>query len=633
MLGCMQVMAEGVALSVFGSLPSLEQVVLSPDGTKLAFVSTDANDTRFVAVSSLTDPRKALLGGVRVGQAKLREIQWADNDHLMIITSATSLPMGLIGHESEWFMLQVYDLKTQKLKPLLEHGDPMTDDRFMNTINGEPMVRRVDGHTTLFLQGLFVGQDVLQAALFRVDLEAGSTRLVRKGGPTTEWLVDETGQIAAQSDYFEKDHRWVLKIQQKGHLREVTESHDPIDVPYIMGFGPTSDTVMLHTRENDETGWRMVALQDGTISRPAEEIDQFSGRMEDPLSQQMIGGTKKGDVPSYTFLDPAVQKRWSAILRAFPDEHVRFESASADYQKFVVSVQGPKSGYAYVFVDIAARKADPVGDIYRTLTEVQIAKRVTYKAGDGLEIPAYLTLPPKKEPRGLPLVVLVHGGPAAQDTAEFDWWSQALASQGYAVLQPNYRGSTVNDEFLKAGYGQFGRKMQTDVSDGVRYLVKEGIADASRVCIVGASYGGYAALAGATLETGVYRCAVSVAGISDLRRMLEWTDEFAKYDRRAVRYWDRFMGVTGPKDPLLETISPIKHIDVVNIPILLIHGKDDTVVQYSQSKVMYDALQKAGKPVELVTLKHEDHWLSSSATRRQMLESSVAFLRKHNPPD
>jgi dipeptidyl aminopeptidase/acylaminoacyl peptidase len=231
------------------------------------------------------------------------------------------------------------------------------------------------------------------------------------------------------------------------------------------------------------------------------------------------------------------------------------------------------------------------------------------------------------------VVVLVHGGPAAEDTAEFDWWSQALADQGYAVLQANYRGSSLGWNFLSAGFGQWGRKMQSDLSDGVRYLVRLGIADPARVCIVGASYGGYAALAGAALDPGVYRCAVSVAGISDIKRWLQWETQQHLFSPSVVRYWDRFLGVSGPRDPQVAAISPISHVDAVSIPVLLIHGRDDTVVPYEQSSAMLDALRHAGKQVELVPLKHEDHWLSSSETRRQMLEASVAFLRAHNPPD
>ena len=171
--------------------------------------------------------------------------------------------------------------------------------------------------------------------------------------------------------------------------------------------------------------------------------------------------------------------------------------------------------------------------------------------------------------------------------------------------------------------------MQTDLSDGVRYLAAQGIVDPARVCIVGASYGGYAALAGATLDPGVYRCAASIAGVSDLARMIAY-DKSRENQNGALaqRYWTRFIG----DKAALDDISPAKHADRVTIPILLVHGKDDTVVDYHQSQIMAAALAKAGKPYEFVTLKAEDHWLSRGATRLEMLQALVAFLEKNNPP-
>jgi dipeptidyl aminopeptidase/acylaminoacyl peptidase len=145
--------------------------------------------------------------------------------------------------------------------------------------------------------------------------------------------------------------------------------------------------------------------------------------------------------------------------------------------------------------------------------------------------------------------------------------------------------------------------MQTDLSDGVRYLAKEGIADSSRVCIMGGSYGGYAALAGVSLDPGVYRCAVSIAGVSDPKRLLQQAD-YRGTGSRTLRYWDRFMGVTGPGDPVLDQISPIKHLDAVNVPMLLIHGVDDTVVPFKQSSLVFEAMTGERKRVQLVTLKH-----------------------------
>jgi dipeptidyl aminopeptidase/acylaminoacyl peptidase len=153
--------------------------------------------------------------------------------------------------------------------------------------------------------------------------------------------------------------------------------------------------------------------------------------------------------------------------------------------------------------------------------------------------------------------------------------------------------------------------------------------DPKRVCIVGASYGGYAALAGVTLETGVYRCAVSIAGPADLGRMVSTADYESVVARR---YWDRFMGSTGPGDPHLRDISPASHADRVTVPVLLIHGQDDTVVPFEQSQLMADALRRAGKPVEFVVLKSEDHWLSRGETRLQMLQATMDFVEKNNPP-
>lgn len=231
-------------------------------------------------------------------------------------------------------------------------------------------------------------------------------------------------------------------------------------------------------------------------------------------------------------------------------------------------------------------------------------------------------------------MVFPHGGPAARDEPGFDWWAQAMASRGYAVLQVNYRGSDgYGWKFMSAGFGEWGRKMQTDLSDGVRYLASQGTIDPKRVCVVGASYGGYAALAGATLDSGVYRCAVDVSGPSDLARLITWGVDRESHRQGAgiERYWDRYMGAASHTDPHLQEISPVDHADKVAIPILIIHGKDDTVVPFEQSQEMVDALQKAGKHVELIVLQHEDHWLSRGDTREQMLQATMSFLDQNNP--
>jgi len=413
----------------------------------------------------------------------------------------------------------------------------------------------------------------------------------------------------------------------------VTSGSAAIDVPTLLGFTVDGNSILVRLMENGDPVWRPLSLKDGTWGAPLAAGKSFRRVIEERKSGRIIGGVQDGDQAHYVFFDNELQAHWNAVVRAFPDERLELLSAADDYSRILVRVFGAKHGYVYALFDWYTHQAVVLGKVYEGLQSVAQVKAISYRAADGLTIPAFLTLPlGVSTAAGLPLIVLPHGGPQAEDSPDFDWWAQSLAAQGYAVLQPNYRGSAVNERFVAAGFGEWGRKMQTDLSDGVRYLAQQGLIDPKRVCIIGASYGGYAALAGMTLDAGVYRCAIAVAGVSDLRRFLTWTNySVGRGDSRTQRYWDRFMGVSSPSDSVLQTISPIEHLNTVTGPILLIHGRDDTVVPYEQSELMFDALKRAGKSVDMVTLKHEDHWLSHSATRLQMLDASVAFLKANNP--
>jgi dipeptidyl aminopeptidase/acylaminoacyl peptidase len=614
-------------LEVYGRLPNLENVALSPDGTLLALVHTTAND-RTLEVSSVTE-HKVIGKTLQIGNAKLRSIEWADNNHLLIFSSVTAMPMEFEGRAHEWYRMTVWDVAKQQL------GSYPRVERFsgvmvMNTLRGRVMVRHIEGHTVLFAPGTYVTHMTLPG-LFRIDLDTGDQRLIRQGAmETQDWLVDEAGEVVAEADYNETLQRWAMLGRRDGRLQELASGHEAIDIPSLLGFGPNPGTLLVQTTQNGSQIWRLLSLQDGTFGPAMAERRSMEAPIEDRQTYRMIGGVHVDDSVHYVFFDQHIRGLWSSIVDAYGDEQVQFVSASADLSKFIVKVNGPIHGYTYNLMDLKTFKAVPIGAVYEGVGIPLEVKRIDYETADGLKIPAYLTLPRGKPAKNLPLIVFPHGGPATRDGAEFDWWAQAMAAQGYLVVQPNYRGSTVTMEHLSAGFGEWGRKMQTDLSDGVRYLVKEGMVDPARVCIVGASYGGYAALAGVTLDPGIYRCAVSVAGVSDLKRLLQAVNPYADLERR---YWDRFIGVSGPSDPLLQQLSPIKHVDAINVPVLLIHGRDDTVVRFEQSDLMFDAMKRAKKDVEMVTLKNEDHWLSRGETRLQMLQSSVAFLRAHNPPD
>jgi dipeptidyl aminopeptidase/acylaminoacyl peptidase len=623
----------GATLETYGKLPALEDVSISPDGTRLAFVRAVKND-RIIAVRSIAD--RKMLGMVRVGEETLRSIEWADNDDLLVETSKTRFPIPGRGNGAELVQLMVLRVSTGRVQALPELGRLNGERGISNIVAGRVLCRQIDGHTNLFIRGVQSDARRSWPILIQIDLATTRERVVGVGAPGIgqEWLVDSDGRVVATSTYDDAHQTWNLRIHHGDEWQTVATRTESVDLPGLVGFGPQAGTAILEALEDKRRVWRAVNLADGSLGPPMAEGKVLQFPMEDRRSHRMIGGEYIDDETRYVFFDGKVQSLWNAIVSVFAGARLRLVSASEDLSKLVVRVDGGGFGFQYELVDLNTLAVKPIGEVYEGIAQPLTVRRITYPASDGLQIPGYLTLPNDRAPSALPLVVLPHGGPAARDTADFDWWSQALANEGYAVLRPNYRGSTVSQRFREAGYGEFGRKMQTDLSDGVNYLVREGIVDPSRVCIAGASYGGYAALAGVSLDPKPYRCAVSVAGISDLKLFLASVNANKLHDDNiTMRYLDRFLGVTGPDDANLEKISPIRHIDAVNVPVLLVHGRNDTVVPIEQSERIFEAMQEAGKNVRLVKLEGEDHWLSRDETRLEMLKATVEFLRKYNPPD
>ena len=627
-LAAQSAVAVGAPLEAYGRLPSIEQVVVSPDGGKLAFVSM-LQGQRALLVDTVNPPKG--IAGLKFGEMKVRDVAWADNSHILVTTSSTGLAIDVMSNRQEWAITQVLDIATSKARPLL-----MNVPEAMNVTAGLLEPRTVAGRATVFVAGVKFVEHEGKTALFAVDLPSGRASLVPGVNPGGGWVLDERGEVIAQAMYREDTKRWSLQARRGGRWAEIYGVDAPIDAPHLEGLGRDSDSLLIRTVEDGRIELRPLSLKTGALGAPLSGLGSVSEVVFDPANHRVIGARRVSDTVRYAFFDRQDQDAWTLIARSYPNEMVELVSWSEDRTRVVVRVTGPRDGLIYVLVDLNAKAARPLGDIYEGIKAGDIApvQAISYVASDGRRIPAVLTLPNGRPAKGLPLIVLPHGGPAERDNPGFDWWAQALASRGYAVLQPQFRGSDgFGWDHLSAGFGQWGRKMQTDLSDGVHELAAKGIVDPARVCIVGASYGGYAALAGVSLQTGVYRCAVSIAGLSDLRRQLGWTrSREQKSNSRTLRYWDRFMGADSPNDPALDLISPIKHVDKIEAPVLLIHGSDDTVVPFEQSRLMAEALQRAQKPVELIRLKSEDHWLSRSETRLQMLQETVKFLETKNPP-
>ncbi len=627
--------ARAAPLEAYGRLPAIEARALSPDGAMMASTLTDGED-RTIVVQSLTDGK--LVAILRAGQVKVRSIQWAGLDHLILVATTTAVAREVTAPRTEWAMAYDLNLRTRGMRRLLESQMP-SDVAGMNVISGEPEVRIVGGRPFVFLESYHFVSERAQQGLFKVDLTTGWVTLEERGfSGTYDYALGPDGEAVAQAEFGHMTGRWRLYVKDGGWrtAKDVAAAAEPevsVATTSLLGLGRDPSSILVSQSVAGRFVLREVALKDGAWGEPLA-VEEGASPIWLPGRYTLAGVySRVGDKARYHYFDPQDQARWDAIVKSFPGQEVRRVSGSDDGRKVLVLVDSPTLGPAYAMIDTETGHSNPMGEVYLDLKEGDVGpvQPLIYKARDGLELHGYLTIPHGREAKNLPLVVLPHGGPASRDIPGFDWWAQGLASRGYAVLQVNFRGSSgYGWDFLKSGFGEFGRKMQTDLSDGVRFLASRGTIDPQRVCIIGGDYGGYAALAGAALDRGVYRCAASVAGPSDLGRMLDW--EHRHHGRAIMRYWTRFMGAENADDPILKAISPVEHAAEVDIPILLIHGKDDTVVPLAQSKVMADALKKAGKPVELLVLKGEDHWLSRGDTRLEMLTAVVAFLEKNNPP-
>ncbi len=620
-------------IDAFGQLPTLGDIAMSPDGTRYAAIVGGTNGSE-IQVREVTTAKLLLASPAK--DFKLRSLQWADNDRIVLTLSQTKQVTStdfLFAGRGEYDQLLMHDLVTHNWTRLLNNIKLTA-----NFVAGSPSIRTVDGRPQLIVRGYTTTGSNFLSTLFRIDPANGRAIPFEKGvADTSGWVIGPDGEPVARSDYHQETGDWRLMLRRDGFFKEAYREKALIDRPYLAGMGRTPGTIMVGSNKSGEYEIYEVSIADGSWSKPLGEA-YGDGLIRDPASLEPIGVVNQGmGSISYDFWNPEDQKLWRSITRSFKDELVTLVDWSNDRNIVMVEVFGANSGDAIYVIDRKARAAGLLSPRYARIEPADLGRvqTITYKAADGTEIPAYLTLPPGRTPKNLPLIAFPHGGPAASDSPGFDWWAQAMASRGYAVLQPQFRGSTgFSAEFRSAGYGQWGRKMQTDVSDGVRHLAGLGTIDPKRVCIVGASYGGYAAMAGVTVEQGVYRCASAIAGVSDLRKMLTRESSDAGGSKNdTVRYWQRYMGAQNNYDTSIDAFSPARLANKVSVPLQLVHGKDDLVVPMEQSNFMVSAMKDAGKPVDMVVLPSEDHWLSRPATRTAMLEAVIAFLEKHNPPD
>lgn len=620
-------------LDYYGDLPRIEEAVLSPSGRYTALLMTVQGQRAVIVLDAGGTPVKQLL----VGDTLVRNILWAGDQGVVILrTELGKLPVQFLRGEAEFVRGNVVPLDDNA--PVVSIF--ANQRSIANAIFGFYGIRQIEGRWVGFFGGFRKGtvsgdrNRMLDdaPALFAVDLLTGDAKIADDAPDrplNRQWLVDRGGKVGARLDYDRIMSRWAIR---HANGKTIAKGTDPLNRVSMLGFGSDGTSVIYQSYDPDKDEYVETLVDpEGNSSVPPWKEPDVAEYFTDPLSGVILG--VQGTDAQYRMGDEAMNAQLQAVFDSFgsrASKDVEIDNFTPNLSTLIVKTSGSYDSGTWYRVEAASGARAIVG-LERPAIQGQIIGQVSrfkYTAADGLEMDGVLTLPPGRPAENLPVVILPHGGPAAFDAVAFDWWAQGFASRGYAVFQPNFRGSTGRGAaFENAGAGEWGRKMQTDVSDGLMALAEAGIVDPERACITGASYGGYAALAGVTMQQGIYRCAISVNGVSDLERQLAFTTPSTQ--NAIARYFRAQFG----KRTDLDTISPTQYARQADAPVLLIHGKDDQVVPYGQSILMRDALRRAKKDVELITLDGEDHYLSQAATRKQMLKASVEFVLEHNPPD
>jgi dipeptidyl aminopeptidase/acylaminoacyl peptidase len=608
--GCGATAADAPGAEVFGALPVEAGPVLSPDGHWLAWIEHKTPQARVVMFD--VEARKVQRILSAPGGTDFLRLEW-HNVETLLITTRDPIGSRTLAH----------DVSGGDGRVLLSMTEYLVASR-ISKLNTVITATKADNEFT-------AAKD--PSHLKEVDTLSGRSTVINIGDKhTIGWVVDRDGNPVAREDWDWWHRQYRVYALSRDSIKEILRRDDS-ELPKLYGtLADRPALLLLATNGRGHQAAWALPLNGSPLQLLAEEPGaDITGVFTDPYTGSVIGVSVSGAESSMHWLEPAANARYESLARAFPGRLVQPYSWTEDGKRTLVRVSSASSPPVFYLTDFKTHRADIAAEEYPGLAGVTLGdvKEITYRARDGTDIQAYLTTPPGKT-APLPLVVLPHGGPNARDYPGFDPFVQFLATRGYAVLQPQFRGSTgFGDAFRDAGDRQWGGLMQDDVTDGVRAMVAQGTADPRRVCIVGTSgYSGYAALAGGAFTPDLYACAVSINGFSDLGLVLRQTSSGTLFHvvSTSQSVWKKLIGGYGDA----KRASPINAVSSIKTPILLMYG-GDPYVPADQSQSMARALSGAGKDVTVVTLPQDREWRARTATRVQVLQELEKFLGQHLP--
>lgn len=637
MMFAMPLYAQEKAAADFGAREGVQHVSLSPDGNKVAYIVPDEGQgSRLFTVDLAAggQPKAALAASG--DPERLAYCEWVSNARLIclvwMVVSDAGEPVTvsrLIAINADGSELKLVSTKQgYNAQRFSYFGGSLID--LLPGDDGAVLLGR--DHVPEGTTGSLISKTADGYGVDRVDTRTLSSKsVVRPTRLATEYISDGLGTVRimgvmkTDAGYDSGVRKYLYRLAEQNDWEPFGEYDRNSETgfnPYAVD--PAENAV--YGFENFEGRQALYKVKlDSSLTKTKifnrSDVD-VDGLITIGRKKRIVGYSFATEKRQAVYFDPALKKLGTALSKALPNaELVYFGGMSADEQKLIVWAGSDTNPGQYYYFDKATNEVSPLFASRPQLGEYKLApvKPVSVKASDGTMIPGYLTLPVGSTGKGLPAIVMPHGGPSARDEWGFDWLAQYFANQGFAVLQPNYRGSSgYGDDWYQQNGFQSWKAAISDVNDSGRWLVSEGIAAPDKLAIVGWSYGGYAALQSVVVDPALFKAIVAIAPVTDLDRLKE---EYRGY--MSFRVARDFIG----SGPHIAEGSPARNAAKIAAPVLLFHGGLDRNVGVYQSQLMADRLRDAGKQPELVIYKNLDHYLEDGTVRAEMLAKSSNFLK------
>ncbi|MCP4000058.1 MAG: S9 family peptidase [Gammaproteobacteria bacterium] len=600
LLFCGSVFAENqplIPLDEIARLPQFSSPKLSPNGKYIAFTQTENGKIYIITkkLGSSNEGENQFLAKIGTDIMKFSQFDWANNERLLIKLRST------VGYRGDLRNLnRIGTIHRDGIDPVIFNMKPNDWGYFRQHTEVVDWLENDPEHILAALDDEPRGW--AQPRVHKVNVVTGKREIVaRNFGHIYDWYADPNGDIRIGVRYkltFGKSDVEIL------HRKTIDDNWETLqEVSYF-----DKEKLIPYRFDKEDPNILLV------VNRATNAEDENKELFKYDLTTNKVVGN---------YVNEKRKKLIDLVEKAFPDLQAKIISLNQKEDMAFFAVYSDIFSPEYYLLDLQRKSLDFVAAEYPHLINYQLSpmSAVSYTASDGVEIPAFLTLPAESSGKDMPLIVFPHGGPWAHDEWGFDNYVQFMANRGYAVFQPQFRGSTgYGIEHEQAGYGEWGQTIQDDITDGVEWLIKTGVADPERICIVGESFGGYAAAMGTAKTPDLYKCAISVNGVLDLKLYID--------SGRKMVFENINRAMWNSRKEAEET-SPYHLAENIKAPVLLIASERDTVVPVKHSRKMYKRLKKLDVEVEYVELPDGEHWRTNERHELIKLEAIEKFLATH----